>query len=462
MVFSSAIFLFGFLPIVLFAYYAISSLRYKNLLLLIASLFFYSWGEPVNVFVMLLSIVVNWGLAILIQKYQNKNLTQNVLFILSICFNLGLLFYFKYIDFFIENFNSLFLSNIAKTGVALPIGISFFTFQALSYTIDVKRNRIPVQRNLLNLGLYISFFPQLIAGPIVRYIDIKEQIQKRSFDFQKFNEGCLRFMTGFSKKILIADQLAPYIGKIFALHGISAPSAWLGAITFSLQIYFDFSGYSDMAIGLGKMFGFDFLENFNYPYISKSAKEFWRRWHISLSQWFRDYIYIPLGGSKVGKHRLIANLFVVWFLTGFWHGASWNFIFWGLYYFTFLVLERSFWGRILEKTSRTIQHIYTILVFLIGWIFFREDSLKDAFYYIQNLFTINENVWIDFIYFIDEKMIFCTLVGILFSTPIVPLVKKKFGKKAEITFTGLTYTTFLIAITFLLGAGFSPFLYFRF
>ena len=462
MVFSSTLFLFLFLPIVLFAYYAVSPLRYKNSLLLIASLLFYSWGEPTNILVMLLSIIINWSLALLIQKHQKENKLQNTLFISSILFNLGILFYFKYIDFFIENLNSLFHCDIQKTNVALPIGISFFTFQALSYIIDVKRNKIPVQRNLLDLGLYISFFPQLIAGPIVRYIDIKEQIQKRSIDIQKFNEGCIRFMAGFSKKILIADQLSPYIGKIFLAHGISAPTAWLGAVAFTLQIYFDFSGYSDMAIGLGKMFGFDFFENFNYPYISKSIKEFWRRWHISLSQWFRDYVYIPLGGSRVRKPRLIGNLFVVWFLTGFWHGASWNFIFWGLYYFAFLVLEQSFFGKILKKMPRATQHTYAISVFLIGWIFFRESGLKEAFTYVQNLFTINENTWLDFIYTIDEKFIFCTFIGILFSTPIIPFIKNRIGKKAEIVFTVLTYATFIVAIAFLLGAGFSPFLYFRF
>lgn len=269
-------------------------------------------------------------------------------------------------------------------------------------------------------------------------------------------------MIGFSKKILIADQLAPYVDKIFIDHGISAPTAWLGIIAYALQIYFDFSGYSDMAIGLGKMFGFDFLENFNYPYISKSVKEFWRRWHISLSQWFRDYVYIPLGGSRCKKKRILFNLFVVWSLTGFWHGASWNFIFWGLYYFVFLVLERSSFGKILGKLPNIIQHIYAVLVFLIGWIFFRETSLEGAFIYIKNLFTINETVWIDFIYIIDEKRIFCILIGIFFSTPIIPLIKKKVGQKFEVAFTCLTYATFITAIAFLLGADFSPFLYFRF
>ena len=461
MVFSSAIFLFLFLPATLLCYYIVTP-RDRNTLLLLASLFFYSWGEPINILVMLISIVANWASAIFIKKYEKKENLQSICFFLAIALNLGLLFYFKYIDFVISNINNLFHTSIPQANVALPIGISFFTFQALSYIIDVKRNNIPVQKNLLHLGLYISFFPQLIAGPIVRYIDIYEQINNRKINIQKLNEGCIRFMAGFSKKVLVADQLAPYVDKIFINHGISAPSAWLGIIAYALQIYFDFSGYSDMAIGLGKMFGFDFLENFNYPYISKSVKEFWRRWHISLSQWFRDYVYIPLGGSRCEKKRILFNLFAVWSLTGFWHGASWNFIFWGLYYFVFLVLERSPFGKVLEKSPNIIQHIYTILVFLVGWVFFRETGLEEALVYIQNLFTTNESVWVDFIYIIDEKFIFCILIGILFSTPIIPFVKKKINPKIEVVFTGITYITFIVAIAFLLGVGFSPFLYFRF
>lgn len=461
MVFSSAIFLFVFLPATLFAYYLIHP-RYKNCLLLLASLFFYSWGEPKNVFVMLVSILINYVCALLIYKLREKWTTQNLVFVIAILFNIGLLFYFKYIDFAIRNFNFVFHANLNQKNIALPIGISFFTFQILSYIIDVKREKVPVQKNPLNLGLYISFFPQLIAGPIVRYIDVNEQIQKRSIDIGKFNNGCRRFMTGFSKKILIADQLAPYINSIFSQHGISAPCAWFGIIAYTLQIYFDFSGYSDMAIGLGKMFGFDFLENFNYPYISKTVKDFWRRWHISLSQWFRDYVYIPLGGSRVGKIRALVNLFVVWALTGFWHGASWNFVFWGVYYFIFLVLERSKLGRIIEKMPACLQHFYAALVILFGWIFFRESGLKNSLKYVRNLFKFESAMWVDFIWNIDIKFVFCIVAGILFSTPIIPVLRKRLGTKSDVVYDISVFVLFIIAIAFLLGTGFSPFLYFRF
>lgn len=461
MVFSSAIFLFVFLPATLFAYYVIHP-RYKNCLLLLASIFFYSWGEPKNVFVMLASILINYALALFICKLRTRRIAQNLVFAIAILFNVGLLFYFKYIDFAIKNFNFVFHSNLNQKNIALPIGISFFTFQILSYVIDVKREKVPVQKNPLDLGLYISFFPQLIAGPIVRYIDVNEQIQNRSINIEKFSNGCIRFMIGFSKKILIADQLASYIDSIFSKHGISAPCAWFGIIAYTLQIYFDFSGYSDMAIGLGKMFGFDFLENFNYPYISKSVKEFWRRWHISLSQWFRDYVYIPLGGSRVGKIRTLANLFVVWALTGFWHGASWNFVFWGLYYFVVLMLERSKWGKVVDKMPSWLQHFYTIIVFVFGWIFFREIDLKSSLEYIRNLFKVDANMWIDFIWNIDRKFIFCIVAGILFSTPIIPALRKRFGNKSDIAYDISVFALFIIAIAFLLGKGFSPFLYFRF
>ena len=461
MVFSSAIFLFIFLPAVLAIYY-VSPIRCRNTILLLASLFFYSWGEPKNVFIMIFSICTNWIGAQLIHKYQKKKSLQTLFFVITILFNIGLLFYFKYTDFLIQNVNSIFHTNFNLRNIALPIGISFFTFQILSYIIDVKHNNVQVQKNLLDLGLYISFFPQLIAGPIVRYIDVSKQIKKRTIDIQKFNDGCIRFMTGFSKKILIADQLAPYIKDIFASHGISAPSAWLGIIAYALQIYFDFSGYSDMAIGLGKMFGFNFLENFNYPYISKSIREFWHRWHISLSQWFRDYIYIPLGGSRCGRIRILFNLFIVWSLTGFWHGASWNFVFWGIYYFTFLVLEHSFLGEVLEKIPKMLQHLYTIIVILIGWVFFRETGLSNAFTYIYNMFTLSDTMWIDFIYVIDRKFIFCILVGLFISTPIIPTIKQYMGNKAIKLYGVLAISLFVISIAFLLGTGFSPFLYFRF
>lgn len=461
MVFSSAFFLFIFLPTILVTYYVLP-VRCRNPILLLASLFFYSWGEPKNIFIMILSICVNWAGAQLIHRYQKKMLLHNFFFVTTILFNIGLLFYFKYTDFLIQNINSVFHAEFRLQNIGLPIGISFFTFQILSYIIDVKRNKISVQRNLLDLGLYVSFFPQLIAGPIVRYIDISEQIKKRSISIQKFNDGCIRFMTGFSKKILIADQLAPYINDIFKLHGISAPSAWLGIVAFALQIFFDFSGYSDMAIGLGKMFGFDIPENFNYPYISKSIREFWHRWHISLSQWFRDYVYIPLGGNRCGQFRNLFNLFIVWSLTGFWHGASWNFIFWGTYYFFFLVIERSTFGKILEKTPKLFQHLYAIIVILIGWVFFRETGLSNAMTYIQNLFTLNNSMWADALYVIDRKFIFCILVGLFISTPIISTIKQRTDKKVKKIHDGLIVIFFLLSIAFLLGAGFSPFLYFRF
>lgn len=461
MVFSSAIFLFIFLPLTLFIYHLISP-RYKNCFLLLASLFFYAWGEPVNVFLMLLSICFNFLCAQIIEKTRERKLCPNFFLIISIIFNLGLLFYFKYLDFSINNINHLFKLNLPLKNIALPIGISFFTFQILSYVIDVKRGIVSAQKNIINLGLYISFFPQLIAGPIVRYVDVNEQIQNRSIDLTKFSDGCMRFMKGFSKKILIADQLSPYVDKIFEQHGISAPAAWFGIIAYTLQIYFDFSGYSDMAIGLGKMFGFTFLENFNYPYISKSVKEFWRRWHMSLSQWFRDYVYIPLGGNRKGKIRNILNLLIVWALTGFWHGSSWNFIIWGLYYFAFLQLERYFLGKHLNVIPSAFQHLYTILIIIVGWIFFREESLTSSIIYIKNLFLINKTSWIDFIYLIDRKFIFCIIMGIIFSTPVIPYIKTKLNGKMEIIRFAVLILIFIIAIAFLLGEGFSPFLYFRF
>ncbi|MBP5464306.1 MAG: MBOAT family protein, partial [Treponema sp.] len=340
MVFSSAVFLFLFLPVTLLVYYTITPSRLKNAFLLLASLFFYSWGEPLNVFLMIGAILLNYACALLMHAFREKKRLQNLAFLTALFGTVGLLFYFKYSDFAITNCNALFHTDFPLQNRALPIGISFFTFQILSYLIEVKRETVPVQKNPLNLGLYISFFPQLIAGPIVRYHDVNEQLQKRAATVSSFSRaysraysrGCIRFMTGFSKKLLIADQLAPYVDDIFAKHGCSAPVAWLGIIAYTLQIYFDFSGYSDMAIGLGKLFGFDFPENFNYPYIAASIKDFWKRWHISLSQWFRDYVYIPLGGNRGSRARVLLNLCLVWALTGFWHGASWNFIVWGLYY----------------------------------------------------------------------------------------------------------------------------------
>ena len=367
MVFSSSLFLFGFLPVVL-AIYFFSHNRYRNLVLLIASLFFYAWGEPRNVLVMLASILINYLLGLGIEKASKQ---KKLFLILSVLYNIGVLFYFKYLNFAGSIWESLTGQTLNMKTIVLPIGISFFTFQIMSYVIDVYRGNVPAQKNLINLALYISLFPQLIAGPIVRYIDVEAQIKQRESTWDGAYVGVKRFAIGFAKKVLIADQLATLADTVFA--GGNYPSMlshWIGIIAYTLQIYYDFSGYSDMAIGLGKIFGFDFLENFNYPYISRSIKEFWRRWHISLSSWFRDYLYIPLGGNRKGKVRTYINLIIVFFVTGLWHGASFNFIVWGLYYAVFLVIERLGFGKRLEKLPRIIQHVYTLLVVVIGWVFF--------------------------------------------------------------------------------------------
>ena len=461
MVFSSLIFLFAFLPVVLGVYYVLKP-GLRNAWLLIASLFFYAWGEPKNVLVMIFSILLNYFLVLLIEALKQKKILQNIVFVFIIMVDVGILFYFKYIDFFIRNLNFFFKTDFVKLGVALPIGISFYTFQILSYVIDVKRDNVPVQRNILDLGLYISLFPQLIAGPIVRYVDVNNQIKKRTVDLDGFYSGIMRFMKGFSKKVLIADVLSVYVNTIFSQDGISALSAWMGAITYTLQIYFDFSGYSDMAIGLGRMFGFEFLENFNFPYTSKSVNEFWRRWHISLSTWFRDYIYIPLGGSRKGDFRTYLNLLVVWILTGFWHGASYNFIFWGLYYFGFLVLERLFLGKGLKKIPVFFQHLYALLIIVIGWVFFRADGLEAGLTYIGNLFNFNDGMWKDFIYVLDRKFVFFLIVGIVCSVPMSSKIQVKYGKIIEAVKPWAILIVFMIAIAYLWGSGFSPFLYFRF
>lgn len=327
MVFSSPLFLFIFLPIVIAGYYLINQ-KFRNVWLLLVSLFFYAWGEPVYIFLMIASIIINYFSGLLLSKVLGE-VKRKIVLVCSILVNLSALAYFKYCGFFVRNVNDLFNVNIPIKEISLPIGISFYTFQGISYVVDVYRNNAKCQKNILNLGLYISFFPQLIAGPIVRYEDFEKQILNRKESSDKFYSGVRRFIIGFSKKILIADQLSTLADSVFSRNGMSALAAWIGAVAFTLQIYFDFSGYSDMAIGLGKMFGFDISENFNYPYISKSIKEFWRRWHISLSTWFRDYVYIPLGGSRCKPIRSYLNLIVVFLLTGLWHGASWNFVAWG-------------------------------------------------------------------------------------------------------------------------------------
>ncbi|EPZ57268.1 MBOAT, membrane-bound O-acyltransferase family protein [[Clostridium] sordellii ATCC 9714] len=336
---------------------------------------------------------------------------------------------FKYTGFFIENINRMFGNNITNPGIALPLGISFFTFQAMSYVIDVYRDDAKVQKNLLHLALYISLFPQLVAGPIVRYQTVADQIENRKHTVQKFENGVSRFIIGLSKKVLLSNSLGMLADSVFntQISELTVLSAWLGIIAYSLQIFFDFSGYSDMAIGLGNMFGFEFLENFNYPYISKSASEFWRRWHISLGSWFKDYIYIPLGGSKKGKLRNYINLFIVWFLTGFWHGASWTFIAWGLYFGILIAIEKAFLGKILDKIYPPISHLYLVLVVMIGWIFFRSNSFNYAFNYIKLLFGLDNNLLynnLTIMYLNDYGYIL--ILSVIFSIPIIPILKTNY------------------------------------
>lgn len=461
MIFSSTIFLFIFLPVVLLANFIIPQkyVQVKNVILLIASLLFYAWGEPKNVLIMLLSIVVNYALGILLGKFKAETGKKKAVLIASLVFNLGLLFFFKYFNF--------------ATGgifpeIALPIGISFFTFQIMSYVIDVYRGNVEPQRNLLKLTLYISLFPQLIAGPIVRYIDVEKQLSDRTCTLEKTAKGIVRFSMGLAKKVIISNTVAQIADVVFNMDGtVPAVTAWMGVICYALQIYFDFSGYSDMAIGIGHMLGFDFLENFNYPYISASVQEFWRRWHISLSSWFRDYLYIPLGGNRKGKVRTYLNLLIVFAATGFWHGASWNFLVWGLFYGIFLIVERLGLNRILAKLPKFFGWIYTMLVVLVGWVFFRADTMSAAIKYIGEMFSFNGGLTHAMSQFTNLSF-FVMLLALLISAPVYPFIKEKIektalGEKLFMVVEILLVAGLLIAsVIFLTGSDYNPFIYFRF
>lgn len=467
MVFSSTTFLFLFLPTVLILYYnpIFKSPGFRNAILIISSIFFYAWGEPFFVVLMLLSIMLNWLFGLGVAKYKDSDKGKAKVFIaLSVFVNLGMMYVFKYLTFTLKNINLIFNSNLDTLNIALPIGISFFTFQAMSYVIDVYRGSGNVQKNPFNVALYISFFPQLIAGPIVRYETIAEQINYRKENFDAFSDGVYRFMLGFCKKVLIANNVASVADEIFAYSEMSVSTAWIGAIAYTLQIFFDFSGYSEMAIGLGKMFGFDFLENFDYPYISKSVSEFWRRWHISLGTWFRDYVYFPLGGSRVkSKSRLVFNLFVVWFLTGVWHGANWTFIVWGLLYFVLLTIEK------LTKFTDKIGffgHIYTMLFVIIGWVLFRSESIPDALEYLRTMFFMSGSELFDekALFFLDNYK-FYLVAGILACFPIVPKLREKIKinpKLYDAITTVALFVTFIISLTFTIKGSYNPFIYFNF
>ncbi|RJP80138.1 MAG: MBOAT family protein [Desulfobacteraceae bacterium] len=483
MVFSSIIFLFLFLPVTLLVYFPIGK-RFRNLFLLAASLFFYAWGETFYVLIMLASICANYIFGLMIARYGNG--TKAKLFLgFAVTANLGLLIVFKYTNFLIDNFNQIFASVLAAPiqidPVHLPIGISFFTFQAMTYVVDVYRKEAPVQKNPVNIGLYISLFPQLIAGPIVRYNTVAGQIISRSINLKDFAEGIERFIFGLGKKVLIANSVAVAADKIFAIPSehLTFSLAWMGILCYTLQIYFDFSGYSDMAIGLGRMFGFTFPENFNYPYLSKSIREFWKRWHISLSTWFRDYLYIPLGGNKLGTVRTYANLVTVFFLCGLWHGASWNFVIWGLLHGLFLVLERIGLEKLLDRIWSPIQYLYTLLVVMTCWVFFRAETLPDALSFIAAMFGFarGDGIIHHTGLYLDNEIWLTMIAGIIFSAPIFPFIKKTWstitknqtGISGNLTegisaISGISslILIFLASIMSLAAGAYNPFIYFRF
>ena len=457
MLFSSIPFLFYFLPCVLLLY-AVTPKKLKNLTLLISSLVFYAWGEPRLVLLMLITVGVGYGFGMLTEFVPK---VKKLWLILAVCIELGFLVYYKYVDFFIYNFNAVTGLSIPLLQVALPIGISFYTFQILSYNVDVYRGDVPAQRNPINLAAYIALFPQLIAGPIVRYSDIEKELQNRTHSFEKVALGVRRFVLGLSKKILIANVLGELCDTFKASDDKSVVFYWMYAIAFSLHVYFDFSGYSDMAIGLGKIFGFTFMENFNYPFISKSATEFWRRWHISLGSWFRDYVYIPMGGSRVGKVRMFFNIFVVWMLTGFWHGAAWNFIIWGLYFAVLLIIEKVFILKYLNK-SKALSHIYLLFFVLISFVIFNAASMNEAFGYIGSMFGFGGVSFssVETIYYLRSYIV-VFLVAIVGATPVPKILanKVKFTKYVE----PVALVVLLVLCTaYLVDGSFNPFLYFRF
>jgi len=466
MVFSSTIFLCVYLPLVLLGYY-ICPKKGRNLFLLIVSLVFYAWGEPKYVFLMIFSILVNYIFGRLMDKNRGRQKRMKLLLVLSVVIDLGLLSVFKYTDFIITNVNAIFGSNFDLLNIALPIGISFYTFQAMSYTIDVYRDDVRVQKNLIDFGMYITMFPQLIAGPIVRYADVQDQLADRSVTTADFSEGVMRFVVGLGKKVLLANQMGAVWSDIYALGGdVSALMAWTGAIAYTFQIYFDFSGYSDMAIGLGRMFGFKFPENFRYPYQSVSITDFWRRWHITLSTWFKEYLYIPLGGNRRGLARQALNLLIVWSLTGFWHGAGWNFVMWGLYYFVILFIEKLFLLKALDKLPKFFRHVYALLLIIIGWVIFASDDVSVLLPYLGSMFGANGAIGGMDVYTLLTKavlLIICCIASTELPKKLFLSAAGAMNEKAAFTLKSvLTIALLALSMILLIGDSYNPFLYFRF
>ena len=462
MVFSSLLFLFFYLPVTLLIYYAVPA-RWRNLWLFIVNLVFYGWGEPVYVLLMVISIGVNYAAGYLVDRRRDRG---KLILALNAAINLGLLFFFKYYDFLAQSLGSIpFLSFLHPLGISLPIGISFYTFQNMSYPIDVYRGDARSQRSFIRYGTYVALFPQLIAGPIVRYKDIAQQLDQRRETMEKFSSGVTRFCIGLSKKVLLANNIGALwdVYKAMDPAALSAADAWLGALAFTFQIYFDFSGYSDMAIGLGRMLGFDFVENFNYPYISRSITEFWRRWHISLSTWFRDYVYIPLGGNRRGKGRQLLNLLIVWTLTGIWHGASWNFLFWGLYYALLLILEKVFLYDRLQKAPKWIGHVYALILVIVGWVLFSIEDLSACMLYLRSMFFGGAGLCSGtFLYYL-RSFAPGLLVMIVAATPLAKSLYRRLPEKlTRILNPILVLVSLFLCTAYLVDSTYNPFLYFRF
>ena len=460
MLFSSITFLYYFLPILLIIYLLVPK-KIKNIVLLLFSLLFYFYGEPKYIIILLLSCIINFIIGLLIEKYPKRS---KLILIIGLIYNIGQLLYFKYTDFFILNINSIFKTNINLLRVIMPIGISFFTFQTLSYIVDVYRKDVKASKNIFDFMTYVSLFPQLVAGPIVRYKTVEEELKNRATTYKSFGDGVKTFIIGLSKKVIIANVIGELCSALIGMQTQSIVSSWISAISFTLQIYFDFSGYSDMAIGLGLMFGFHFLENFNYPLISDSITNFWRRWHISLSSFFRDYVYIPLGGNRVNKLKWFRNIFVVWFLTGFWHGAAWNFIIWGLYFAILLILEKLVLGKYLEKT-KVFKYIYTIFLVVISFVIFNSNSLNEVIISLKNMFGFNNLKFInsETIYHVRNYLVIL-IIAIISATPLLKNIFNKLKSNKVIdSLEIIYYFILLITITaFLIDSSFNPFLYFRF
>ncbi|MBQ2687893.1 MAG: MBOAT family protein [Clostridia bacterium] len=461
MVFSSLTFWFIYLPLVLVLYY-VTPKKARNIVLFLVSLAFYGWGEPVYISLMLITILINYIAGYLISKSQSK---KKLWLILSVVLNLSFLVFFKYSGMIVSTLNLLPFINISFSAPALPIGISFYTFQAMSYTIDVYREECSVQKNPLVLGTYVTLFPQLIAGPIVRYTDVETQLTKRKETLEKFKSGVLLFLAGMGKKVLLANQFALMYKNLSETgDGFGVLASWAGLLALTLQIYFDFSGYSDMARGLGRMIGFEFMVNFNYPYISRSITEFWRRWHISLSTWFRDYVYIPLGGNRKGFKRQIFNLFIVWLLTGLWHGASYNFVLWGLYFFVILACEKLFLSKILNKAPKAVGHIYSIVLIMLGWAIFSFDNMSELTAFLGSLFGAQGVVATEAQASVMLSYLPICLAGCVLSTPLIKVLYEKVrnAKYAVLLETAFCIVIMLLCTASLVSESYNPFIYFRF